>query len=168
MILRRLSLSDDAEEASRKILSRSTAAARECARELDEHVSSRLFGTCRSCTHQHHLTGGGSSAHQSAHRQSLCNQVHGWDNKASKTTSRTMLQRAPNTQHAARDTACCLDSLKPRDNLAAPLLTNSTLLLPTSQNPLYVDFGLLRRTSSYFRDLTLIVTRVTLTSIRHL
>jgi len=33
---------------------------------------------------------------------------------------------------------------------------------------LYVDFGLLRRTSSYFRDLTLIVTRVTLTSIRHL
>ena len=46
--------------------------------------------------------------------------------------------------------------------------TNSTLLLPTFQSPLYVDFGLLRRTSSYFRDLTLIVTRVTLTSIPHL
>jgi len=41
----------------------------------------------------------------------LCNQAHGRDNKASKTTSRTMLQRAPNTQHAARSTACCLDSL---------------------------------------------------------
>jgi len=40
-----------------------------------------------------------------------CNQAHGWDNKASKTTSRTMLQRAPNTQHAARSTVCCLDSL---------------------------------------------------------
>ena len=35
-----------------------------------------------------------------------CNQAHGRDNKASKTTSRTMLQRAPNTQHAARSTAC--------------------------------------------------------------
>ena len=27
-----------------------------------------------------------------------------------------MLQRAPNTQHAARSTACCLDSLGPRDD----------------------------------------------------
>jgi len=79
-----------------------------------------------------------------------------------------MLQRAPNTQHAAQSTACCLDLLEPRDNLPAPLLTNSTLLLSTFQRPLYVDFGLLRRTSSYFRDLTLIVTRVTLTSIPHL
>ena len=48
-----------------------------------------------------------------------CNQAHGRDNKASKTTSRTTLQRAPNTQHAARSTACCLDSLEPR-SLAAP------------------------------------------------
>ena len=80
-----------------------------------------------------------------------------------------MLLRAPNTQHAARSTACCLDSLGPRD-VSRPLFidTNSTLLLPTFQSPLYVDFGLLRRTSSYFHDLTLIVTRVTLTSIRHL
>ena len=46
--------------------------------------------------------------------------------------------------------------------------TNSTLLLPTFQSPLYVDFGFLRRTSSYFHDLTLVVTHVTLTSIRHL
>ena len=98
-----------------------------------------------------------------------CNQAHGRDNKASKTTSRTMLQGAPNTQHAARSTACCLDSPGPRD-VSRPLFidTNSTLLLPTFQSPLYVDFGLLRRTSSYFHDLTLIVTRVTLTSIRHL
>ena len=29
----------------------------------------------------------------------ICNQAHGRDNKASRTTSRTMLQRAPNTQH---------------------------------------------------------------------
>ena len=84
--------------------------------------------------------------------ESSCNQAHGRGNKASKITSRTMLQRAPNTQHAARSTACCLDSLEPRDNLSAPLLTNSTLLLPTFESPLYVDFGLLRRTSSYFRD----------------
>ena len=92
-----------------------------------------------------------------------CNQAHGRDNKASKTTSRTMLQRAPNTQHAARSTACCLDSLGPRD-ISRPLFidTSSTLLLPTFQSPLYVDFGLLRRTGSYFLDLTLIVTRVTL------
>jgi len=79
-----------------------------------------------------------------------------------------MLQRAPNKQLAVQSTACCLDLLEPRDNLPAPLLTISTLLLPTFQSPLYVDFGLLRRASSYFRDLTLIVTRVTLTSIRHL
>ena len=98
-----------------------------------------------------------------------CNQAHGRDNKASKTTSRTMLQRATNTQHAARSTACCLDSLGPRDDLRPRFIdTNSTLLLPTFQSPLSVDFGLLRRTSSYFCDLTLIVTRVTLTSIRHL
>ena len=45
-----------------------------------------------------------------------CNQAHGRDNKASKTTSRTMLQRAPNTQHAARSTACCLDSHRPQDD----------------------------------------------------
>jgi len=98
----------------------------------------------------------------------LCNQAHGRDNKASKTTSRTMLKRAPNTQHAAQRTACCWIYLSHETISRLPLLTNSTLLLPTFQSPLYIDFGLLRRTSSYFRDLTLIVTRVTLTSIRHL
>ena len=50
-----------------------------------------------------------------------CNQAHGRDNKASKTTSRTMLQRAPNTQHAARSTACCLDSLDQRVISCGPL-----------------------------------------------
>ena len=45
-----------------------------------------------------------------------CNQAHGRDNKASKTTSRTRLQRAPNTKHTARSTACCLDSLGPQDD----------------------------------------------------
>jgi len=84
-------------------------------------------------------------------------------------TSRTILQQAPITQHAARSTACCLDSLGPRDDPQPRFIdTNSTLLLPTFQRPLYVDFGFLRRTSSYFHDLTLIVTRVTLTSVRHL
>jgi len=72
----------------------------------------------------------------------MCNQAHGRDNKASKTTSRIMLQRAPDTQHAARSTACCLDSLGPRDDPRPPFIdTNSTLLLPTFQSPLYVDFG---------------------------
>jgi len=93
-----------------------------------------------------------------------CNQAHGRDNKASKTTSRTMLQRAPNT-HTARSTACCLDSHRPQDD-SSFIDTNSTLLLPIFQSPLYVDFGFLRRTSLYFHDLTLNVTRVT--SIRHL
>jgi len=80
-----------------------------------------------------------------------------------------MLQQAPKTQHTARSTACSLDLLEPMSHIVwLPLLTNSTLLLPTFQSPFYVNFGLLRRTSSYFRDLTLIVTRVTLTSIRHL
>ena len=74
IFLRRSSLSDDAEEASRKMLSWSTAAARAGARELDEDVSTRLFGTCMSCTHPRHLTlltGGRSLAHRSAHRQPL-------------------------------------------------------------------------------------------------
>ena len=43
--------------------------------------------------------------------QCLCNQAHRRDNKTSKTTSRTILQPAPNTQYAARSTACGLDSL---------------------------------------------------------
>jgi len=69
----------------------------------------------------------------------LGNQAHGRDNKASKTTSRTMLQRAPNTQHAARSTACCWIYLSLRDNLLTPLLTNSTLLQPTFQSPCCCD-----------------------------
>jgi len=79
-----------------------------------------------------------------------------------------MLQQAPNTQHEARSTACCWIYLANEMSRVVPLLTNSTLLLPTFQSSLYIDVGLLRRTSSYFRDLTLIVTRVTQTSIRHL
>jgi len=80
-----------------------------------------------------------------------------------------MLQRAPNTQHTAQSTACCLDSLEARDNSRSPFIdTNSTLLPSTCQRPLYLDFGFLWRMSLYFHDLTLIVTRVTLTSIRHL
>jgi len=79
-----------------------------------------------------------------------------------------MLHQAPITQHAARSTACCLDSLGPRDDRQPRFIDTNSNLLPTFQNPLYVDFGFLRRTSSYFHDLMLIVTRVTLTSIRHL
>ena len=45
---------------------------------------------------------------------------------------------------------------------------NLTLLLPTFGVPCMSIFGFLRRTSSYFHDMRLIVTRVTLTSIRHL
>jgi len=71
IFLRRSSLSDDAEQASRKMLSWSTAAARAGARELDQKVSLRLFGTCMSCTHRRHLTGGRSSAHWSAPREPL-------------------------------------------------------------------------------------------------
>ena len=99
----------------------------------------------------------------------VCNQAHGRDNKASKTTSRKMLQQAPNTQHAARSTACCLDSLASSVPARASLLT--TILLYYWQlfgAPCMSIFGFLRRTSSYFHDMTLIVTRVTLTSIRHL
>jgi len=80
-----------------------------------------------------------------------------------------MFQQAPNTKHAARSKPCCLDSLEPRDDPRSRFIdSNSTLLLTTFQSPLYFDFGFLRRTSLYFHDLTLIVTRVTLTSIRHL
>jgi len=79
-----------------------------------------------------------------------------------------MLHQAPITQHAARSTACCLDSLGPRDDPQPRFIDTNGNLLPTFQNPLYVDFGFLRRTSSYFHDLMLIVTRATLTSIRHL
>ena len=78
---------------------------------------------------------------------------------------------ATGTKHTACSTehSLLLNLLEATRHLVwLPLLTNSTLLLPTFQSPLYVDYGLLRRTSSYFRDLTLIVTRVTLTSIRHL
>ena len=53
--------------------------------------------------------------------------------------------------------------------LVATLYDNKlTLLLPTFGAPCMSIFGFLRRTSSYFHDMTLIVTRVTLTSIRHL
>ena len=71
IFLRRSLFSDNAKEASRKMLSWLTAAGREGARELDDHVSLRLFGTCMSCTHRRHLTGGRSSAHRSAPQQPL-------------------------------------------------------------------------------------------------
>ena len=53
---RRSSLSDDAEETSRKMLSWSTAATRSCAHEVDGHVSLRLIGTCMSFTVRPHQT----------------------------------------------------------------------------------------------------------------
>ena len=71
IFVRRSSLSDDAEQASRKMVWWSTAAGRAGALELDEHVSLRLFGTCMSCMHRRHLTGGRSSAHRSAPRHPL-------------------------------------------------------------------------------------------------
>ena len=92
---------------------------------------------------------GGATKHQRQHHAQCCNghQTH-------------------SMQHGAQSVVWIHLS----HEISRPLFidTNSTLLLPTFQSPLYVDFSLLRRTSSYFRDLTLIVTRVTLTSIRHL
>jgi len=92
---------------------------------------------------------GGTTKHQRQHHAQCCNghQTH-------------------SMQHGAQPVLWIHLS----HDISRPLFidTNSTLLLPTFQTPLHIDFGLLRRTSSYFRDLTLIVTRVTLTSIRHL
>ena len=71
IFLRRASLCDDAEEASQKMLSWPTAAARAGAHGLDEDVSLRLLGPCKSCTHRRHLTGGCRSVHRSAPRRPL-------------------------------------------------------------------------------------------------
>ena len=60
--LRRSSLTDEAEQASQKMLSWLRAATW----AVDEHVSLRLFGTCMSCTHQRHLTSGHCSAYRCA------------------------------------------------------------------------------------------------------
>ena len=75
-----------------------TAAARVGARELDERVSTRLFGTCMLYTHWRHLTGGRSSAHRSAPRQSLVRWrgcVHDMHVLNSHVDTRSSILRAP-------------------------------------------------------------------------
>jgi len=97
------------------------------------------------------------------------NQARAPGNKASKTTSHTMLQRAPNTQHKEHGAQPLLGftCFKPAGS-SSLLTTVLTLLQPTFGAPCMSIFSFFRRTSSYFHDMTMIVTRVTLTSIRHL
>ena len=92
---------------------------------------------------------GGTTKHQGQHHAQCCNahQTH------SISTEHSLLFRFT---WATRHLAVTL-----YDN-------NITLLLPAFGGPCMSIFGFLRRTSSYSHDMTSIVTRVTLTCIRHL
>jgi len=67
---------------------------------------------------------------------------------------------ACSTEHSLLFGFTCLE----RSGSSFFIDNNLTLLLPTFGAPCMSIFGFLRRTSSYLHDMTLIVTRVTLTS----
>jgi len=84
--------------ASLKMLLWPTAATWAGARELDERVSTRLFGTCMSCTHLLHLTSGCRGADRCAQLRPpmrWCRCVHDMHVPNSLVDTRSSSPRAP-------------------------------------------------------------------------